>query len=155
MILDQKSKYWCVECGEEIDFDFMYIKTKPLYCNKCRRIKRDGWKKGIKSTHREPKKGSSKFIMANLNWYNAGLVAGSGGYLRDKFYALLDVADDFLLVMEALRKDKKYLAEIADLTAHQRQVWLIGFFEGINKRVVSNGNILGRGIYRADVNNRL
>jgi hypothetical protein len=75
----------------------------------------------------------SKLILANIEWYNAGLFVGKQGYLRERFYELFTKHDDFLEAMSEIRKEPKYQIEIAGLTDYQRRSWLIGFFNSINQ----------------------
>ena len=84
-------------------------------------------------TPKKKVKTQGKLILANIEWYNAGLYTGKQGYLRDKFYELFAKLDDFLLVMAEIRKDSKYLAEIKGLDDNKRRAWLIGFFSCINQ----------------------
>lgn len=77
----------------------------------------------------------SKMIKATIEWYNAGLVAGKQGYLRERFYELFAKSDDFLVVMAEIYTDSKYLSEIQGLDDNQRRAYLIGLFTEINREV--------------------
>ncbi len=79
------------------------------------------------------KKQSGKLILANIECYNAGSIAGKQGYLRERFYELFAKHDDFLMAMAEIRTDSKYLAEISGLDDNQRRAWLIGFFTEIKE----------------------
>ncbi len=79
------------------------------------------------------KKQSGKLILANIECYNAGSIAGKQGYLRERFYELFGKSDDFLVAMSKIYKDPKYLSEIQGLDDNQRRAWLIGFFTEIKE----------------------
>jgi hypothetical protein len=137
-ILDQKLKYFCTVCGDEIIAVSASLRSHPKYCNICSRKIKSERDKGLMRQRKGemPKKKvktQGKLILVNIEWYNAGLYTGKQGYLRDKFYELFAKLDDFLLVMAEIRKDSKYLAEIKGLDDNKRRAWLIGFFSCINQ----------------------
>jgi hypothetical protein len=140
-ILDQKLKYFCKVCGDEIIAVSASLRSHPKYCGICRRkvkSERDkDWmrksRKGEIQKHGNSSIKAQSKIIANIEWYNAGLYAGKQGYLRERFYELLTKHNDFLIVMEQLRDDPKWIAEIKGLLEDQRRCYMMGFFAEINK----------------------
>lgn len=139
-IMENVTKAICEVCGQEYDEQILYQGRKHHYCYACKykvKVERQNNRRRIVVKEemkvipdRKPK---AKLIADNLDWFNAGLSTGKQGHLRDKFYELFTKLDDFLLVMDELGKDQKYLAEMQGLDYNQRRAWLIGFFTAVNK----------------------
>ena len=122
----------CLLCGTLYESDNQIYKSYQKYCYACRIRIQNRHDKSVDVVIE--KKGQSKLITDNIDYYNAGLFAGKQGYLRERFYELFAGLDDFLLVMSGLDSDPKWQAELKGLGENQRRAWLIAFMVSINNQ---------------------
>ena len=127
----------CDKCLETYTALVSNYRPHRKYCDTCR--KKVNSEKGTKSKRqvvvsesvtvisgiRQPK---NNYRDKYPDWYNAGFVAGTYGYLRDRFRELyIQYRGMMIEARDALYQEEQYKAEIKGLDEDERCAWLLGF----------------------------